>query len=84
MRHCFSYTYFFLFLLYPKVRTGFCMANDSQNRNPVHKTGIFIYMIMKHLFSRFYGFYFFYFMQGVKVGGNRTCLRNSMICYPTF
>lgn len=61
------------------------MANDSQNREiPSYERDFLIYMIMKHLFSRFYGFYFFYFMQGVKVGGNRTCLRNSMICYPTF
>lgn len=62
------------------------MANDSQNKEiPFTRRDFLIYMTMKHSFSRFYGFYFFYFMQqGVKVGGNRTCLKNSMICYPTF
>lgn len=34
---------------------------------------------------RFYGFYFFYFMQQcAKVGGNRMCLENTMTYRPTF
>lgn len=62
------------------------MADNLRNKGiPFTRRDFLIYGNMKNLFVRFYGFYFFYFMhQCVKVGGNRTCLKSSMICYPTF